>query len=574
MLISRRGRLVRKKLVKQDNKQEIKKNEIKKENIKEEKNLSKNSSLISFQDKDNNELNEENFIFNDLNEENIVKKIDEKDTNIFFTFNIPYLRYNNSNNFSVYINKNTQLEPIFIKIINEDIIFFYHYEIKEGENSKNKNDNKQTITLIVDKNYSYYSNINFIYNKLNYFYELNWEKSKNNKDEKEIPKNNYIIYLFYFILKYLEKANVTKNIILDLLNELYEYLNKKKNIKFDNLIFLLVETIKINNKELIFKILDIFENKNIIYQKHIDNYLIQIKDIEEYFFEENDILNEKEDENDDIFEEEIQTNNNKKKIEKYKIIIEKIKINILLRYAQNRFYEYFQIIKSKNELINYIFELIDNENKNNNKNFLLREILYYLFDIVRTKEKLKILLHQCSDISIFTYVINRNINLIAHIIGNNSLIKVIEYINVHSLSLGNDNFNDFIQNFRRILENQRILGYLIFDFDEIIQFYLKKMKVRKDLDKCLILIHILNSNKNIFPSKIISLGDETYHRIFLYFVDKKLITNENLLEIIDKKDKYYYDKSYENENNRPLDIFDNVEIDKESEKFFELFKKK
>ena len=57
-------------------------------------------------------------------------------------------------------------------------------------------------------------------------------------------------------------------------------------------------------------------------------------------------------------------------------------------------------------------------------------------------------------------------------------------------------------------------------------------------------------------------------------ISKNLVSNEEILEIISKKDKYFYDKKYESEKYRPLEIFENINLRIESDNFYALFQQK
>ena len=143
-------------------------------------------------------------------------------------------------------------------------------------------------------------------------------------------------------------------------------------------------------------------------------------------------------------------------------------MNIIIRYSHERFEEYFLKIKSNEIFLNYLFNIIEKENEKNNKNVLIKEIIYSLFKIIKTKEQLKILLNQCYDISTFMIVNINNYDLINTILANYNKITVIKYINPHTLSINKDDYNSFIQNFRKLLEKEYISKNQNYDFDDVI----------------------------------------------------------------------------------------------------------
>ena len=205
-------------------------------------------------------------------------------------------------------------------------------------------------------------------------------------------------------------------------------------------------------------------------------------------------------------------------------------------------------------------------------NFLEKELIYSIFDIVKTKEQIKILLNQCYDIFTFLFACNKNFLLINDIIGNQNKITVIKYINPNTLSINKEDYNEFISKFKEILEKENELNYQIFDFDEVIQIYLKKIKKLQNLERCFVLNDLIKSYPNLISQKIRNISFETFHEIFIYLAQKNEITSDNLLEIITKKDIYYFENKYEAKRYRPLEIFDNISLRAEPEIFFIKFR--
>ena len=95
-----------------------------------------------------------------------------------------------------------------------------------------------------------------------------------------------------------------------------------------------------------------------------------------------------------------------------------------------------------------------------------------------------------------------------------------------------------------------------------------------ELEKCFVLKELIKSYPNLISQKIIKTSYETYHEIFIYLTERNEIPNDNLLEIISKKDIYFFDKKYESKKYRPLEIFDSISLRSESEIFFEKFREK
>ena len=591
-----------------------------------------NESLISYKNRDEqNEQNIEidNFENKDQNNDSQLMKnvVDEKDTNIFIAFHVSYIQYRNSIVFNLYFGPNNIIEPIFMKKINNEMVFFYHIQIKEEDiTEKNQIEGKKKIFLEVDSFHSYSTTIKYLYYHINFLYDMEWKASGNNRDEKEMPQIDFkISYLFYFLLKYLKISEVSNILIGDILENFYLYLNKKKNIIFEDLLYLLIESYKIKNEDLINKIYEMFESKKITYNYKIDTEnLILKEDLDKFFFKEEiqkekeelekkekeivEINQEKKDEikNDEeikeekiiediegikeenkqelIKEEEFFNNNNNiiKKIEekeeiedKYKIIFEKIKMNIIIRYINEKFEIYFSYIKTKQFYMDYLFNIIEKENDNDNNNMLISEIIYKIFEIIKTKEQLKIILKQCSDISTFLFCCKKNIKLIDNIKGKSSPIEVIKYINPNTLILHKEYFTEFINSLKEILKQENILGYAIFDFEDVIQVYLKKITKLADLERCYTLINNLFDYPNyLISNKLKNLIYEKYHEIFIFLCERKEISNDNLLDIITQKDIYFFDKEYEAQRYRPLEVFDDISLNSISESFFEKFRNK
>ena len=258
-------------------------------------------SLISYKNKDDeqnleiadfgNKDREQNFDYE--KEKNI---IDEKDTNIFIAINVPYSQYRNSILFNLYFGPNKILEPILQRKINNYMVLFYHMPIKEEDTIQNNEiEGKQKLFLEVDSFLSYSTTIKFLYYHVNFLYDMTWEQSGNNRNGAEMPKIDFkISYLFYFLLNYLKICEVSNVLIGDILENFYLYLNKSKKINFEDLLYLLVESYKIKNEDLINKIYEMFEGKKIIYSRNIDTVnLFSNEDLEKYFFKE-EIKKEKE----------------------------------------------------------------------------------------------------------------------------------------------------------------------------------------------------------------------------------------------------------------------------------------
>ena len=545
-----------------------------------------NQSLVSFQNEDDENIQFQN-IRNDEKEEILL--IDEKKTNIFLVVNVLYSQFRNSNYFQLFFGNDKPIEVLFSRKIGKYLILFYHIVITDEEiEDKSKIQDKTKIILNVDSYHSYFTTINFMYNHIQFFYDMEWEKYSRNKSDMEMPEIDYnISYLFFFFYKFLEISKVSNVLIEEILEIFYNSLSKNKNIRFDDLLYVLLISYKNKNEILIHKLLDLFENKNIQYFRSIDTeHLFTKEDLEEYFFKEDYIKEEK----DEIktenkigeiqFEEEINTNsnnienNNDKAEDNYKFILEKIKMNIIIRYAHHRFEEYFSLIKNKKLYIKYLFKIIEEENEKNNKYFLVREIIYILFEVIDNKEYLKIILKQCSDILNFLNIINKFFTLINTIVGNDKKISAINYININTLSLSKEYFDEFIQGFTEILEKENKINNTIINFDEVIEIYSKKIFKILDLERSLALSDSIYKYNHLLSQNIINLVNETYHTIFIELVQRRRINNEELLEIISKKDKFFYLKKYESKKYRPLEIFNNLSIRDESDNFFELFQQK
>ena len=189
-----------------------------------------------------------------------------------------------------------------------------------------KIEDKQKITLVLDRKHTYYANINFLYYHINFFYDLSWEKSGKNADATEIPKINFkISYLFYFFLNFLKISEVSNILIDDILVNYYKYLNQKKEIIFEDLLYLLIQSFKNKNENLTKKIYILFENKNIEFFRHLDrDNLILQEDLDDLFFKEQ--IKKKED-NEEIKEEEKKEQEKSKEEKKeIKIIMKKMKL--------------------------------------------------------------------------------------------------------------------------------------------------------------------------------------------------------------------------------------------------------
>ena len=570
-----------------------------------------NESLISFQNGPEPNDYIQNLEDSKLFKEDNSKKINEQDTNIFLAFNVLYGQYRNSNLFNLYFGNENIVEPIFIRKINNFALFFYHFVIKEEDILPNNIDDKKKITLIVDNFHTYYTTISYLNYHINFIYDLNWEKSKKNIDEGEMPGFDYSkIYIFYFMLNYLKVYEVSNILIGDILENLYQYLYRSENINFRDLLFLLLESYKINNEDLINNALELFNNKKITFDKKINNdFLISLEDLEKYFFNEKKEVNNKEEEKKEEEKKEEEKKEEKKEDEKKEeekkeevidtsnkdneknnnnennnnidnnenkkqLILEKIRINIIIRLMVNKFDEYFKTIRIKEELVNYLFELVENENKNNNKYFLVREITDTLFEVIKSRGQLETLLKQCTDISLFMTLISKHFDLIKNINGDNHEIKVYDYINSHTLSLNNLYYNEFIQNLKNVLEKEKNINFPLFNFNELIQAFLQKINDIKNLQKCILLFNTINDFDNLIPSRIIYLIYDTIHNIFLFLAKRKLISNEEILDIISKKDRYYSNEKYNSVKNRPMEVFDNLLLKSESENFFDIFREK
>ena len=153
-----------------------------------------NESLISYKNRDEqNEQNIEidNFENKDQNNDSQLMKnvVDEKDTNIFIAFHVSYIQYRNSIVFNLYFGPNNIIEPIFMKKINNEMVFFYHIQIKEEDiTEKNQIEGKKKIFLEVDSFHSYSTTIKYLYYHINFLYDMEWKASGNNRDEKEMPQ--------------------------------------------------------------------------------------------------------------------------------------------------------------------------------------------------------------------------------------------------------------------------------------------------------------------------------------------------------------------------------------------------
>ena len=250
-------------------------------------------------------------------------------------------------------------------------------------------------------------------------------------------------------------------------------------------------------------------------------------------------------------------------------------MNIIIRYIHEKFEVYFSYIKTNQFYVDFMFKIIEKENEDDNYDFLIREIIYKIFEIIKTKEQLKIILKQCNDISTFLFCCNKNLSLIDNIIGNNSKIAVIKYINPNTLSLNKDYLNEFINGLKELLNQQQILGYAIFDFEDVLQVYLEKMQRLRSLEKFL----IFSDNLSDYPNYLISNKFKNYlyeiiHELILYLVERREITHDNLLDVITKKDIYFFDKKYESARNRPMEVFDIISLRITPDIFFENFRKK
>ena len=288
-------------LEKEQQKEEIQKSEEVNSQMKNEEN--NNEDLISFHNiiEPNIEISKfENDEDNKIDENNRI--IDEKDTNIILAVNILESQFRNSSYFNLYFGSENTIEPIFTRKINNYLVLFYHIPIKE-ENIKDKTkiEDNQKIKLIVDRHHSYHTSIKYLYYHINFYYDINWELSSSNKDATEMPEINYkISYIFYFLLKFLKISDVSNALIGDILENFYKYLNKKKEIIFEDLLYLLIESYKIKNENLIKKIIEMFENKNITFKRSIDSEnLILDEDLNKFFFKEEEKKEENNKENEE-----------------------------------------------------------------------------------------------------------------------------------------------------------------------------------------------------------------------------------------------------------------------------------
>ena len=514
-----------------------------------------NESDISFNNIDEKPHKRNNNLFNEnqnnLLDETITNKENEF-TNIIFPLTFPKQIINELT--QLHLN-NKAIQNVYKFEFKEYILFIYHIKIKEEEAGKEEL-KPYFIRYFMNEYYYYYCHINYICNKNNFIYNINWKTKNESIFENKLNLNKFnqsVLIHFYYL--YLQTLNEDNEIIKDLLFEQIERLNLDIKVEFTDFLFLLIKSIQLKNENLIKNCIDLFKNGSYKFQYiKIDNFIISEDDIKKY------IINKEE-------TEEIKSICNENNT-----FFDTIKIILLMRYYKNKFEKYLDDNLKKENIINIIFNILEINEKFKQGIIIEKKVYDKLIKVANNKENIKILYLQCYSLLNFFYVNLTYYDLVSKLF-QNDVIKVIDYIN-ESLNKEYMEVSDFIKYYNKIIEKERELGFVFLDFNEIIFFYINKYKNNqiKDFQD---LIYIINKHK---ISNVINITKkaiyELIHNYYLNLAKNGSIHSHEILELICEKDEFYFNNEFNSKENRSIEIFDGIKIEKEKNDFFEEFQRR
>ena len=366
------------------------------------------------------------------NKQSIISNIETNITNIIFSLTLPTSKINEFT--QIYLN-NKSINYIDKYELNNQSIFIYHIKINEQMHLKHPEKGEIKPYFIRNKlkeyNY-YYCDINYFYCKNNFFYDLDWKMQEKNKSRIEFNMNTIDrVYITKYFILYLEKLKEDKIILQDFITNQLDELNLGINISFTEFLLLLIKSIQLKEEILFKKCLNMLKNESEFkYENAIDKLIISENDILKYLFNEEEIKNS-----------QILIDNND---DETKNSLNKIKINILMRYFKKKFEKYLDENIKDEKVINTIFEVLQINGKYQQGIYIQDKILNKLIKIANNKEKIKILYSQCNTLIDFLIVNITNYNLISALFNNDS-IKVIDYIDKKSLNNDSKTFTEFFE---------------------------------------------------------------------------------------------------------------------------------
>ena len=177
-------------------------------------------------------------------------------TNVIFSIIIPKKLIKDFT--QLYLN-NEAIQNEYYFEFKEDIILIYHIKIREDlENGELK---PYFIGCLKNEYYYYYCYINYVSNKNNFIYNINWKTQLINNKKINLDlniSNRTILIHFYFI--FLQTLNEGIELIKDLIMGLINELNSDKKINFNEFLILLIKSIQLKNEISIQRCLYLFKN--------------------------------------------------------------------------------------------------------------------------------------------------------------------------------------------------------------------------------------------------------------------------------------------------------------------------
>ena len=518
------------------------------------KNNEINNSDFLFESKDNFEKSQNDSL-------DITKEFKESNkTNIILSLVFPKAIIKELSD--IYINKN----PVVCKYnfkYKDHIINIYHIEIEEQK--YNKKYQKEEIEPYFSRNhyfkkYTYICQINFIHYKNNFYYNLDWRRKEifNPHFEFDIANSFDHTYLVHYYFLYLKEKKESLDIIKDLLNQEINRLNSNQNYNFNEYLSILIKSIQIKDSKTFRKCYILFNNQNKLKYIKIDKYKISKEDIKNYLLNEEEIKELKND-----------LNNNEGKN-----FIEKIKINIFLRNFKNGFEKIFNNLNDKN-LIKNILNVIEIDTKFNQGLIIDSKIFYKLIDFANDKEQIKILLYnKYNNFMDFLNVIILKYNKISKLFSN-APIKVIDFIDHNQLNNNLNEFLEFLNYYSKILKLEKDSDFSFLDFNDVLLFYIENSEIThpKHFIYLLDLINEYNESTSILNNTKLSLYN-IIHKCFVHSAMKGLINSYDILIILSEKDQYYFNVEFNSIENRPIEIFNYINIEEERSHFFEEFQRR
>ena len=525
----------------------------------------------------NNKMNDEENKFEDKSEDNVLeilsyseesqnesldvtKEIKEANiTNIIFSLVFPDLKMINIT--EVRANEKSLDCAQQFQYKNE-IINIYHIIIDEQKKSQRFKTEEMELCFIMKNSfqctYIYICSINFIHFKNNFYYNLNWRKKEkyNLNSQLDIDISFKPSHLVHYYYSYLKKKDEYLDVIKDLLNEQIDIISYNQKYYFNEYLSILIKSIQIKDSKAFIKCLNLFNNQEKIKYEKIDKNIISKTDIQNY------LLNE----------EEIKELMKGFSIEKNNIF-EKIKINVILRNFK-AFDKIYDNLEDKN-LINNIFDVIKMDTKFNQGLIIDNEIFYKLIDKANDKDQIKILIYnKCNYLIDFVIVITSKYYTISKLFSKNSF-KVSDYIDLKILNNDLEEFSNFLKYYSNILKLEKESGNSFLDFNGVLLFYIENSKIThpKYFIKLLDLINEYHKSTFILKETKLSLYN-IIHNCFVDSAMKGLINSYGILVILSEKDQYYCNIEFNSKENRPLEIFNNINIEEENNHFFEEFQRR